>query len=152
MSITFCVWSPDKDTFWQSWIAAGICSSPNVFTDEYSDSIEIFTSWNGVVISTQAVTDNEGNIITPAVVIDGWHTNVRVSGQIEKEMTHGLNQYDQDGNLLSVWDRTWAAQVFSLTEVGTDPITKFPTGYRSDRFGVRYCDFADLKTPSLVIA
>lgn len=150
MLITFSMWAPDQDTFWQAMIAAGICTAPGELSEAYAGCVEFFTSWPGIVMTVTGTDPQTGEPTYSQV--PGWHTNIRVFGQVAEEMTHGLNQYDDQGNLLPIWDRTWAVQVFNLTEVGMDPVTKFPTGYRSDKFGVRYCDFTALKTPSLIIA
>lgn len=148
MHIDFAVWAIDRQTFWNSWVEAGIVTKYTndtnevvyAYTSEYQGVETTDASWNGIVTKTNGQ------------AVEGWHTNVRVTGALVDEMTHGLNQYDQDGNLLSVWDCTWAAQAFNLTEVEIDPVTGFPNGYRSDKYGVRYCDLTALKTPSLVIA
>ena len=51
------------DSFVTSW--------PNTFTDILVDEI-------GPIVTTPAVLDEDGEIVTPAVVDDHWHTNVRV--------------------------------------------------------------------------
>ena len=135
--INFGVWSPDEATFWQSWRNAGVVDENNEFTAEYGNKIEIATSWPGIV------TNAEG------VAVPGWHTNVRVSGPLEAEMTYGLPQTDADGNLLSIWERTWAAEVFQLVEQPSDPVTGFPAGYRNS-LSVTYADAATFSSPSNV--
>ena len=133
--ILFSVWSPDEETFWNSWIEAGICSAPHEFTKEYSNSIAISDQtrhgWTPI--------NSEGQ------VVPGWHCNVIVDGPLEAEFTYGL---PQDG---SIWDRTWATHVFGLTWVDADPATNFKAGYVSS-WGVRYCDSSDLSTPTNVWA
>ena len=134
MDIHFGVWAPDQETFWNSWIVAGICSAPYEFTSEYP-GIEVTSSWPGII---------DG--------VDGWHANVKVTEPLVSEMTYGLNQHDANDNLLSIWDRTWAAQIFNLTETDIDPVTGFPTGYRNNTSGVKYCDPSEFKSPSNVWA
>ena len=51
------------DSFVTSW--------PDTFTDILVDEI-------GPIVTTPAVLDEDGEIVTPAVVDDHWHTNVRV--------------------------------------------------------------------------
>lgn len=137
--VLFGVWSPDEATFWQSWIAAGICTAPNVFAPNYT-GVEVSTSWGGKIARADGTE------------ISGWHANVRVSGQLAEAMTAELPQTDDAGNLLELWDRTWAAQVFQLSEVEIDPTTGFPTGYRNTTTGVKYCDPSRFITPSNVWA
>ena len=81
-------------------------------------------------------------------MVSGWHCNVRVtnSGGLVDEMTYGLPQTDESGNLLNVFDRTWAVNIFQLSEQPADPETGFPAGYRNAT-GVTYCDARDISTP-----
>lgn len=134
-SITFAVWAPDEATFRQSWINAGILADEPgyVFTSEYP-GIEVTATqgWSGII----------GEIV-------GWHCNARVTGPLVAEMTYGLDQYDESGALRSVFDRTWAVQIFSLIEQEADPATGFPAGYRNTT-GVTYADVRDITTPSNV--
>lgn len=139
--LTFAVRAPDSDTFWNSWITAGICTAPHEYTEAYRDHIEV-RDWGSGQISTTSIVDGE-----PVTTIKpGWFCNCRVTGALVAEMTYGLNQFDQDGNLLSIFDRTWATNVFSLTEQPADPESGFPTGYRNST-GVHYADMADIATP-----
>lgn len=136
--ISFGVWSPDEATFWQSWQQAGIVDEDRNFTPEYADHIQITTSWEGIV------TDGEGS------VIPGWHCNVRVGGVLEQQFTYGLNQTDPEtGDLLDIFDRTWAAEVFGLTEQPADETTGFPAGFRNN-LGVTYTDARNFTSPSNV--
>lgn len=130
--IVFGIWSPDEATFWQSWITAGICSAPYVFNADYQEVQVTAGSWGGQI---------EG--------VDGWHCNARVWGALEAEMTYGLDQYDAQGNLKDVFDRTWAPQIFQLTEQEADETTGFPAGYRNNS-GVTYCDYSHFSSPSNV--
>ena len=70
----------------------------------------------GPVTKVPAVLDEDGNVITPAVVVDGHHVNLVAYGEMAQMLTMGppdaeghptqLPQYDADGNLLSVFQRT----------------------------------------------
>lgn len=137
--IPFALWSPDEDVFWNSWIIAGICTEPHVYTPEYP----------GIFMSDQTsqgwIPKKNGEIVL------GWHANVYISGPLVEQFTYGLPQFDQDGNLLPLFDRTWAAEVFRLTEQPADPVTGFPAGFRNAD-GVTYCDIRDLKSPTNVRA
>lgn len=152
MILTFGVWSPDEATFWASWVARGICTEAGKFAAAYS-GIETTHSWGGQVVQTPAVMDGM-KVVTPAVLVSGWHCNVRVSNPtLVAQMTAGLTQTDADGKLLSIWDRTYAAKFFGLSPVDMDKGTLFPAGMMGDpKFGVRYCDPSAFKSPSNVWA
>ena len=70
----------------------------------------------GPVTKVAAVYDEEGDIVTPAVVIAGHHVNLMATGAIASMLVMGppdaegnpttLPQYDAEGNLLSVFQRT----------------------------------------------
>lgn len=153
-AIEFAVWAPDEETFRQSWIAAGILQDEDgyVYSPAYSGvECSATQGWNGLIIKTPAVLDEDGNEVTPAVMVDGWHCNVRVTGQLVAEMTHGLSQYTAGGSLKSVFDRTWATHIFQLNQQPADTATGFPAGYRSAQ-GVTYSDMAKINTPANVRA
>jgi hypothetical protein len=70
----------------------------------------------GPITKVPATYDAEGNILTPAVVIEGHHVNLVAYGEVAAILVMGppdeegfpttLPQYDEDGNLLSVFERT----------------------------------------------
>jgi hypothetical protein len=70
----------------------------------------------GPITKVPATYDAEGNILTPAVIIAGHHVNLMATGAIASMLVMGppdaecnpttLPQYDEDGNLLSVFVRT----------------------------------------------
>ena len=70
----------------------------------------------GPVTKVPAVYDEDGDIVTPAVVIEGHHVNLMATGAIASMLVMGppdaegnpttLPQYDAEGNLLSVFQRT----------------------------------------------
>ena len=70
----------------------------------------------GPVVKVPAVYDEDGDIVTPAVVIAGHHVNLMATGAIASMLVMGppdaegnpttLPQYDAEGNLLSVFERT----------------------------------------------
>lgn len=152
MTIQFAVWSPDEETFWQSWINAGIIEidedGKRQFTSEYP-GIEVSdqTMQGWVPQRPTGATDEDGHPIMGPV--PGWHCNVQVTGPLVDEMTYGLDQRDEDGNEKSVFDRTWATNIFALTYRDADPQTGFPSGYRNNT-GVCYADSKDLSSASNV--
>lgn len=132
--IYFGVWAPSEQVFWQSWIDAGICNEQRVFAQGYAGYIDI---------SDQTV---QGWIPTrDGVVIPGWHANIRVWGALEAEFTYGRPQTG------SVWDRTWAKEIFLLQEQPASEETGFPAGYRNS-VGVTYTDSTDFTNPRNVWA
>lgn len=139
--IHFVVWSPNESTFWQSWVTAGICTAPYEFTEGYAGCI----IWSTQSDQGWTPLDDEGN------PIPGWHGNFKVFGTLAAEMTHAKDQYDAEGNLLSIWDRTWAALIFNLDLCEADPETGFPAGY-CNSYGVTYADARDVNSPSNVWA
>jgi len=70
----------------------------------------------GPITKTPAVLDEDGNVVTPAVVIAGHHVNLLAIDPIVAVLMMGppdaegnptvLPQYDEDGNLLGVFERT----------------------------------------------
>lgn len=154
MILDFAVWAPDRQTFDQSWINAGIFERDDQgnirFTPEYpgiSISAQDEEGWAPTRPTGQIIDDGTGNMIAEVEVVPGWHANVRVSGAVADAMTQGLNQYDADGNLKNIFERTHAVDVFGLTEQPLDPATNFPAGYRNST-GVTYADLVDLKSPT----
>jgi hypothetical protein len=133
-AIDFGIYASDEETFWQSWRDAGIVDENNNFLPEYSDGIQLSTSWGGQI---------DG--------VPGWHCNARVYGPLEAEFTYGLDQTDEHGQLLDIFERTWANMVFSLTEQPVDEATGFPAGWRNDT-GVTYTDTQNFSSPSNVWA
>lgn len=148
-TIDFAVWSPSEAVFWNSWVAAGIVDADRNVLPEYANGFVISDQTSQGWTPTRATgqVDGEGNPILEAV--PGWHANVRVYGDLAQEMMYGLAQTDADGNMLNVFDRTWATHIFTLTQQPADPVTGFPAGYRNAD-GVTYCDVRDLSSPSNV--
>lgn len=70
----------------------------------------------GPITKVPAVLDEDGDIVTPAVVIEGHHVNLMATGAIAAMLVMGppdaegnpttLPQYDAEGNLLGVFQRT----------------------------------------------
>lgn len=60
----------------------------------------------GPITKTPPVYDQDMQLVTPAVMIDGHHVNFRVYGELAKMLTHGLPQTDYDGTLLPLFQRT----------------------------------------------
>jgi hypothetical protein len=137
--IEFAVWAPDRDTFWNSWIKAGICSAPSEYLPPYRNCVTTMDeAWDGTVFKN-------------GELVPGWHTNVRVMGELEEQMRAGMPQCDAEGNPLSIWESTGAIEAFRLEWKDKDEVTGFPRGYRSTD-GVVYADIKDIKSPSIMFA
>ena len=152
MTIRFTIWASSEATFRNRWIAAGILEdAPGyVFRPAYP-GVELTATqgWSGVVTKPTGDVDEDGNPILEAV--PGWHANAYVSGALEEAMTANLPQVDENGDPLGLFERTWAAYIFGLTEEqAIDPATGFPFGARTEDGALRYGDPADLATPANV--
>ena len=153
--LDFGVWAPTEQVFWDSWITAGICTAPRVFSPGYGGiqiSDQTSQGWTPTKATGNMITDAFGNLVPERVPVSGWHANVRVyDPALIAELTYGLAQTDAQGNLLPLFDRTWAKEVFQLTEQPADPITGFLAGFRNSQ-GVTYADVRDFSSPSNVWA
>ena len=154
MIISFTIRATDEATFRQRWITAGILKDEAgyVFQPNYP-GVELTAAqgWSGQIVRTPATLDENGNIVTPAEMVPGWHCNARVTGPLAEAMTAGLAQVDAEGNLLPLFDRTWAAYIFGLTEVqAIDPASGFPYGAKTADDAVQYGDPSQLATPANV--
>lgn len=133
--IEFAVWAPDRDTFWNSWIKAGICSAPSEYLPPYRNCVTTMDeAWDGTVFKN-------------GELIPGWHTNVWVQGDLEDLMRAGKPQCDANGDPVSLWESTRAMDFFQLTLQPADPVTGFPAGRRSAS-GVVYADVRDFSSPA----
>jgi hypothetical protein len=140
--IRFTIRATDEATFRARWIEAGILEDEPgyVFRPPYPGvELSATQGWSGVI------TDAEGN------VVPGWHANCRVTGPLVETMIAGLEQYDAEGNLLHVLQRTWASYIFGLTEEqAVDPTSGFPYGAKTGDGAVQYGDPRDIKSPANV--
>jgi hypothetical protein len=140
--IRFTIRATDEAIFRSRWIEAGILEDAEgyVFRPPYP----------GVELSDQT---RQGWLPTRAdgTTPPGWHANCRVTGPLVETMIAGLEQYDAEGNLRHVIDRTWAAYIFGLTEEQTiDTESGFPYGARTEGGDVQYGDPRDIDTPANV--
>ena len=99
----------------------------------------------GPVPKTPATYDDEGNELTPAVIVGGHHVNLRAYGEFAEQVTYGL---PQEGD---VFERTHLLQIIqdldfvSITEEGV------PAGYEGPN-GVRLFDPGVVNIPRRVWA
>jgi hypothetical protein len=150
--IRFTIRATDEATFRARWIEAGILEDAEgyQFRAPYP-GVELTATqgWGGIITKPTGEVDQDGLPIMETV--PGWHANARVTGPLVETMIAGLEQYDAEGNLLHVIDRTWAAYIFGLTEEQTiDTESGFPYGARTEGGDVQYGDPRDLSTPANV--
>jgi hypothetical protein len=155
-NISFTIRATDEATFIQRWREAGILEpepdpetgNPYVFRTPYLGvELTVNQGWNGIISKPTGEVDERGFPVMEAV--PGWHCNAYVYGPLVETMTAGLDQYDAEGNLLHVLQRTWASYIFGLTEEqAIDPNSGFPYGAKTADGEVQYGDPRDLKSPA----
>jgi len=155
MIISFTIRASSEEVFRQRWIAAGILEdtpSGYTFRPGYPGvELTAMQGWSGLITKTPAVLDENMNVVTPAVMVPGWHCNARVEGPLAEAMTAGLAQVDAEGNQLPLFDRTWAAYIFGLQEIqAIDPASGFPYGAKTADNEIQYGDPVDIASPSNV--
>lgn len=151
--IRFTIRAPSEEAVRQQWIAAGILEDEAgwKFRPAYNVEITATQGWSGIIVRTPEVRDADGNVVTPADVVPGWHANAIARGATYEAMTAGLPQVDEEGNPLPLMQRTWAAYIFGLTEVqAIDPTSGFPYQATTADSSIQYGDMADLSTPANV--
>lgn len=142
MIIDLMVWAQTREQFIKGMVENGLAT--------YED--DILTPTDGVMIDelgpitkTPATYDDEGNELTPAVVVDGHHVNLRAYGQFAQQVTYGLKQ---EGD---VFTRTHLLQI--IQDLDFKPITEegVPAGYEGPN-GVRLFDPGVVNIPRRVWA
>ena len=130
MIIDLMVWAPTREQFITGMVANGLAT----YTDD------ILTPTDGVAIDElgpvpkiPATYDEEGNELTPAVIVGGHHVNLREYGQFAQQVTYDL---PQEGD---VFTRTHLLQI--IQDLDFKPITEegVPAGYEGPN-GVRLFD------------
>lgn len=103
----------------------------------------------GSIVDVPAVFNAQGEMVTPAVMVEGHHVNLRAYGPMERMLTAGLPQTDANGNPLGLFERTHLLQL--IPGLSFVPITEqgVPQGYQGPN-GVRLFDPAVVKTPSRI--
>ena len=142
MIIDLMVWAPTREQFITGMVQNGLAT--------YED--DILTPTDGVMIDelgpvpkTPATYDEEGNELTPAVVVGGHHVNLRAYGEFAEQVSYGL---PQEGD---VFTRTHLLQI--IQDLDFKPITEegVPAGYEGPN-GVRLFDPGVIKLRARVWA
>ena len=102
----------------------------------------------GPITKVPATYDAEGNELTPGVVIEGHHVNLVAYGEMAQMLIMGppdaegnptvLPQYDADGKLLSVFERTNILQLIPGLVWTPIPGPGVPAGYEGPNGVVLY--------------
>lgn len=113
----------------------------------------------GPITKTPAVYDENGGIVTPAVVVEGHHVNLVAYGEMAAMLVVGppdaegnptvLPQTDAEGNLLSVFERTNILQLIPGLTWTPLPGPGVPPGYEGPN-GVCLFDPAVVKNRARV--
>jgi hypothetical protein len=120
MNIEIFSWCSTRELFVQGMTTTALPDGSMLATlDENGNLIPhsgIIIDEIGPITKVPATYDAEGNILTPAVVIEGHHVNLVAYDEVAAILVMGppdaegnpttLPQYDEDGNLLGVFVRT----------------------------------------------
>ena len=130
MIIDLMVWAPTREQFITGMVANGLATyEDDILTPTECVAIDEL----GPVPKTPATYDDEGNELTPAVIVGGHHVNLRAYGEFAEQVTYGL---PQEGD---VFERTHILQI--IQDLDFKPITEagVPAGYEGPN-GVRLFD------------
>lgn len=120
MTIEYFAWCSSRELFVTGMITTALPDGTMLATLDADGNLiphaGVIIDEIGPVTKVPAVLDEDGNVITPAVVVEGWHVNLAAYDQVAQLLIMGppdaegnptqLPQYDEDGNLLSVFQRT----------------------------------------------
>ena len=130
MTIDLMVWAPTREQFIKGMVENGLATyEDGILTPTECVAIDEL----GPVPKTPATYDEEGNELTPAVIVGGHHVNLRAYGEFAEQVTYGL---PQEGD---VFQRTHLLQI--IQDLDFKPITEegVPAGYEGPN-GVRLFD------------
>lgn len=142
MIIDLMVWAPTREQFITGMVQNGLAT----YTDDILTPTEcVAIDELGQVPKTPATYDEEGNELTPAVMVGGHHVNLRAYGEFADQVTYGL---PQEGD---VFERTHLLQI--IQDLDFKPITDegVPAGYEGPN-GVRLFDPSVIKLRARVWA
>lgn len=142
MIIDLMVWAPTREQFITGMVQNGLATyEDDILTPTECVAIDEL----GPVPKTPATYDEEGNELTPAVIVGGHHVNLRAYGEFAQQVTYGL---PQEGD---VFERTHLLQI--IQDLDFKPITEagVPAGYEGPN-GVRLFDPGVIKLRARVWA
>lgn len=101
-SIEMLLWAPDRETFANTmagltlpggqhiaWLATEDEPGPTPASSIRTLDV-ILCDEIGEVVKTPAVLDEEGNVVTPAVIVPGYHVNMVATGWLAEMLTAGM--------------------------------------------------------------
>ena len=142
MIIDLMVWAQTREQFIKGMVANGLATyEDDILTPTECVAIDEL----GPITKTPATFDANGKEISPAVIVDGHHVNLRAYGQFAAQVTYGL---PQEGD---VFQRTHLLQI--IQDLAFVPITAkgVPAGYEGPN-GVRLFDVSAVNIPARVWA
>ena len=143
MNIEIFSWCSTRELFVQGMTTTALPDGSMLATlDENGNLIPhegVIIDEIGSITKTPATYDAEGNILTPAVVIEGYHVNLLAYDEVAAMLVIGppdaegnpttLPQYDAEGNLLGLFVRTNILTLFPDLVWTPIPGPGVPGGY-----------------------
>lgn len=142
MTIDLMVWASTREQFIKGMVANGLATYED---DVLLPTDDVMIDELGPITKTPGVYDESGKEITPPVIVEGHHVNLRAYGQFAAQVTYGL---PQEGD---VFQRTHLLQI--IQDLDFKPITEegVPAGYEGPN-GVRLFDPGVVNIPRRVWA
>ena len=142
MIIDLMVWAPTREQFITGMVQNGLATYED---DILAPTDGVMIDELGPITKAPATYDDEGNELTPAVIVNGHHVNLRAYGEFAKQVTYGL---PQEGD---VFEHTHLLQI--IQDLSFVPITEegVPEGYEGPN-GVRLFDVGVVNIPRRVWA
>jgi hypothetical protein len=166
MNLEVLAWAPDKKT-WEQAITTTIVASTGMPLASYARDMQgvqimppflvfhpgLNVSEVGEIVAEPAVPnpDNPMEPLVPAVMVPGWHVNLRFHEPLAEALTEGLPQNDPEtGALLPLFERTHFTTLFP-DAVWHEDASGVPGGYVGTK-GLKLFDPASVKSRSNVWA
>lgn len=142
MIIDLMVWAPTREQFIKGMVENRLATYED---DTLLPTDGVMIDELGPITKTPGVYDENGKEITPPVIVEGHHVNLRAYGEFAKQVTYGLKQ---EGD---VFTRTHLLQI--IRDLDFVPITEkgVPAGYEGIN-GVRLFDPGVVNIPRRVWA
>lgn len=142
--LEYLLWAPDRATFLNTLAAKLLPGSglPLLTIGEDGNPIagpDVLIDEVGEIIRTPAVLDAQGNVVTPAGIVPGWHINMVATGSLAQLLIAGLPQTGEDGQPLGLFERTRLLEFLGETEFFEKTEEGVPAGYVG-KSGIRVYD------------